>query len=744
MAFDPHRMRFVVLGVVLCSFNLHATNIELPRTEGEIVVDGQLDEEAWRDAAQVELLYEIEPGDNLPARVKTVAYLIEDGANLYVGFAASDPDPSAIRAYLRDRDEAYDDDFVGIVIDTYNDNRRAFEFFSNPLGVQMDLTNNEAAQGGQWGKEDDSWDAIWDSAGEINDDGYVVEMRIPLTQLRFPASEGIKTWGFDLTRTYPRREQFKFSAVPLERGVNCYLCQIGELTGLADAEPGRDLELVPTVTASRSESSEDPGFDPMIGDTTSEAGLSVRWGITPDLTANLAINPDFSQIEADVAQLAVNNRFALFFPEKRPFFLEGADYFSTPINAVFTRTISSPDVGAKLTGKRGANTFGVIAAEDAITNILFPGAFSSDSTTIEQSNTAFIGRYSRGFGDTSSVGGVLTVRDGDGYHNYVGGFDARWKVDDRHTLSAQYLESETQYPLEVAEEFGQPTESFDGKGTLLRYEFDSRHWFGNLRFTDLSEGFRADSGFQSKVGGDQIRFSGGRVWHGEDGDWWHRIRLHTGYRIGHLEDGTFTDKEVSMRLGVGGPFQSWTQISLEAVSELEEGVIFNMQKVGLYMNMTPRSGLSLEFWGQVADQIDYDNTRLGDQIMIQPSVKWNVNRNFLVDVRGIFASLDTKEGEKIFDASVIDARLTWQFSVRSFLRMTVQQSKTTRNQDVYIDDVDALSKDIGRQLLYSYKINPQTVFFLGYADQYVDEDRLDSLTASDRSLFMKIGYAWSL
>ena len=732
------------MGVVLCSFTLHAKNIELPRTEGEIVVDGQLDEEAWRDAAQVELLYEISPGDNTPARVKTVAYLIEDGANLYVGFAASDPDPSAIRAYLRDRDAVYDDDFVGIIIDTYNDNRRAFEFFSNPLGVQMDMTNNEAAQGGQWGKEDDSWDAIWDSAGEINADGYVVEMRIPLTQLRFPASEGVKTWGFDLTRTYPRREQYKFSAVPLERGVNCYLCQIGELTGLADAEPGRDLEVVPTVTASRSKYSEDPGIDPMISDTTSEAGLSVRWGITPDLTANLAINPDFSQIEADVAQLDVNNRFALFFPEKRPFFLEGADYFSTPINAVFTRTISSPDVGAKLTGKRGDNTFGVIAAQDAITNILFPGAFGSDSTTIEQSNTAFIGRYSRGFGNTSSIGGVLTVRDGDGYHNYLGGFDARWKVDDRHTLSAQYLESETEYPLEVAVEFEQPTESFDGKATMLRYEYDSRNWFGNLWYTDLSEGFRADSGFQSKVGGDKIRFSGGRVWHGEDDDWWNRIRLRTGYDIGHLEDGTFTDKELSMRLGVGGPLQSWTQISFEASSELEEGVVFNMQEVGFYVGMTPRSGLAFELSAQVADQIDYDNTRLGDQVMVQPSVKWNVNRNFLIDVRGIFASLDTKEGEKIFDASVIDARLTWQFSVRSFLRMTVQQSETTRNQDVYIDAVDARSKDIGRQLLYSYKINPQTVFFLGYADQYVDEDHLDSLTASDRSLFMKIGYAWSL
>jgi len=738
------RIRFAVLGAVLCSFAVHGKNIELPRTDGEIVVDGRLDEEAWRGAAQVELLFENEPGDNIPARVKTVAYLIEDGANLYVGFAASDPDPSAIRAYLRDRDKAYDDDFVGIVIDTYNDNRRAFEFFSNPLGVQMDMTNNEAAVGGKWHKEDDSWDAIWDSAGEINDDGYIVEMKIPLTQLRFPASEGVKTWGFDVTRTYPRGSRYRFSSVPLERGANCYLCQIGEFSGLSDAEPGRDLEIVPTVTASSFESTEDPGFEPMVSDTKSDVGLSVRWGITPDLTANLAINPDFSQIEADVSQLAVNNRFTLFFPERRPFFLEGADYFSTPINAVFTRTISDPDVGAKLTGKRGDNTFGLIAAQDAITNILFPGPFGSDKTTIEQSNTAFIGRYSRGFGDTSSVGGVLTVRDGDGYHNYVGGFDARWKIDDRHTLSAQYLESETEYPVEVAEEFEQPLGSFDGSGAALRYEYDSRNWTGGLRYTDSSEGFRTDSGFESQVGTNSMRVDGGRVWHGDDDNWWDRIRIRADFSIDHLEDGTFVEKEAGMRFSVIGPLQSWTQVSIETGSEFENGIVFDKQEIGFYLGVTPRSGLSLELFAKMGDQIDYANTRLGDRVYLQPSVKWNVNRHLLIDVRSIFAKLDTKEGEKIFDASVFDARVTWQFSVRSFLRMSVQQSVTKRNQDVYIDEVDAHSEDVGRQLLYSYKINPQTVFFLGYADQYVDEDHLDSLTVSDRSLFMKIGYAWSL
>ena len=189
--------------------------------------------------------------------------------------------------------------------------------------------------------------------------------------LTFPDEEGAKVWGFDVTRTYPREQRYQFSSVTQERGDSCYLCQIGEFSGLADAEPGRDLEVVPTLTASSDEFSDDPGIDPMVRESGTEAGLTVRWGISPDLTANLAINPDFSQIEADAAQLSVNNRFSLFFPETRPFFLEGADYYSTPLKAVFTRTISSPDVGLKLTGKRGDHTFGVIAAEDAVTIRLF-------------------------------------------------------------------------------------------------------------------------------------------------------------------------------------------------------------------------------------------------------------------------------------------------------------------------------------------------------------------------------------
>jgi hypothetical protein len=734
-----------MLAMALCCSAVQAENIDLPRTVGDIHVDGVLDEGVWRDATQIELSYENDPGENTPARVETVAYLMEDGANLYIGFAASDPDPSKIRAYLRDRDTADNDDYVGIIIDTYNDGRRAFEFYVNPLGVQMDLANDDTANRRNAFEIDYSWDAIWDSAGRINKDGYVVEMRIPLNQLRFPAVDGKQTWGIDLARSYPRGTKYRFSSNLRDRGINCNLCQFGEISGLENAEPGRDLEAVPTLTTTQSDYTDDPGVEPMnSGSAKTEVGLSLRWGITPDLTANLAINPDFSQIEADAAQLEVNNRFALFFPEKRPFFLEGADYFNTLFRAVFTRTIASPEVGAKLTGKRDENTFGVFATQDKVTNLLFPGAFESDTTTLEQSNTSFVGRYSRGFGNTSSIGGLVTVRDGNGYHNYLASIDGRWKINDQHTLSAQHLESETQYPLDVAIEFEQPQEVFDGSATGVRYKFNSRNWFANLRHARLSDGFRADSGFQARVGVEKQTANFGHVWHGVDSSWWYRMRFQSQYEVTHLEDGTFAGKELSARFGVGGPLQSWTQVALVSGSELDNGVLFNTQSIRFYVEAQPRGGLSFSVLAEVGEQIDYDNTRPGDRIMLQPKVKWNINQNLLIDISSIFASLDTQEGEKIFDASVVDARVTWQFNLRSFLRMTVQHSETSRNPDVYIDEVDANSKDVGRQLLYSYKINPQTVFFLGYSDQYVDDDSLDGLTASDRSLFMKIGYAWSL
>ncbi len=711
---------------------------ELPSTERSIRIDGVLDEEAWRDATQINVNIETRPGENTEAPVKTVAYLVEDGKNLFIAFDARDPDPSAIRAYLRDRDTAYNDDFVGVVIDTYNDELRAFEFFVNPLGVQMDLTNDDVNE-----REDDSWDAIWDSAGNITDTGYIVEMRIPLNQLRFPSTEGKQTWGLDLLRMYPRDQRYRFSNNPLDRNINCYLCQFDKIQGLESLEPGRDLEIVPTLTASRVETTDSPGVDPLqSGDDGAEAGVTVRWGITPDLTANLAINPDFSQVEADSAQLDVNNQFALFFPESRPFFLEGADYFRTPIRGVFTRTVADPSVGAKLTGKRGKNTFGVFAAQDEVTNLIFPGAFGSDSTSLDVENTSLVGRYSRAFGDGSYVGALFTGRSGDDYHNYVGGLDARWKINDQHIIRLQHLLSDTAYPLAVAEEFEQPLDAFDGTATFAEYEYDSRNWFGYVRHQVYSANFRSDAGFVPRVDTNQQVVGLGHIWYGDDDDWYTRLRLNGDWDITHDDSGRMIEREIESYFSVSGTLQSHIELGGLTRDLLFDDVMFKENKISLYGEFQPRGGLKLGFWSRIGDQIDFANTRLGDQVRIDPFINWNINRNLLLRFDGSFVKLDSKEGPNIFDAKVYDVRLTWQFSVRSFIRLTTQIQDVERNPDEYIDAVDARTQDVGRQLLYSYKVNPQTVFFLGYSDALIDDDDLSGLTTTDRIWFMKIGYAW--
>ena len=259
-----------------------ATTSELPRLEGEIKIDGVLEKGEWEGAVRIDLDVETSPVENQPAPVKTTAFLIEDGENLYVAFDAKDPDPGAIRAYLRDRDSAWEDDYVGISLDTYNDERRAFQFFANPLGVQMDKIHSDVSSGGNGQGDAAAWDAIWESAGQINDAGYVVEMRIPLSQLRFPAVAGRKTWGYDLMRQYPRDRKRSLASNPQDRNRSCYLCQVSKLQGLDGSQPSHDVEVVPTLTASRIETTDDPAFVPLSsGDTKVDGGLTMRWGITP-------------------------------------------------------------------------------------------------------------------------------------------------------------------------------------------------------------------------------------------------------------------------------------------------------------------------------------------------------------------------------------------------------------------------------------------------------------------------------
>ncbi len=368
----PLLLNFLVLGGRATAQEVHfetvpgVADFQITRSAGPIEVDGVMDEEAWRTAARITLPFEWFPGDNLPAPVETEAFITFDDENLYLGFRAYDPSPSSIRANLADRDTPFQDDAVGFMVDPFNDERRGFQFRINPLGVQMDAIFSENE-----GYEDFSWDAIWASEGKIVEDGYVVEVAVPFKSLRFPRSAEAQTWGIMLMRDYPREIRHRMRSHPTDRNRACLLCQMNKMTGIQGVDPGKNVEFTPTLTTVRTDTRQDvptgswegggANGDWDAGGTDYQPGVTARWSMTPNLVFNGTVNPDFSQVEADVAQLDVNNRFALFYPERRPFFMEGADFFLTPLNVIFTRTVADPVAGAKLTGQGGAQRSWVLS-----------------------------------------------------------------------------------------------------------------------------------------------------------------------------------------------------------------------------------------------------------------------------------------------------------------------------------------------------------------------------------------------
>jgi Domain of unknown function (DUF5916)/Carbohydrate family 9 binding domain-like len=711
----------------------------LPHSDERATIDGVLDDPIWKNAVQIDLTVETGPGENVPAPVTTHAYLVEDGSRLLVAFDARDPNPKAIRAYLRDRDTAYNDDFVGVVLDTFGDQRHAYEFFANPLGVQMDLSNDDVNQ-----REDDSWDAIWDSAGRITAQGFVVEMAIPFNQLRFEHKQGERVWGIDVLRFYPRKDRMRISNNPLQRGRNCYLCQFSQLRGLVDVAPSKDMEFVPSLTASRSDARADPYADPLTpSDRKSDVGVNLRWGLSQDLTASLALNPDFSQVEADVAQLEVNNQFALFYPEKRPFFLESADHFDTPIPAVFTRAVADPDAGAKLTGHQGPNTFGLFAAKDAVTNLLFPGPLQSSTDSIAAANETFVGRYRRDISRNSTVGALITNRDGSDYSNRVAGVDAKLRFSDAQSVELQYLRSTTRYDDTTAAADSQPTGDFDGGALEARYTYSTRSWYADLKSTKFDTGFRADLGFVPQVGVAQQNLQLARIWNGATGQWWNQFRVGLNGKTTDDADGQLLERNLDPVISLQGPLQSFVQIGAGPIESFWDGQSYSGHEVFLYGQFRPRGGLNINLSARRGERVDLANSQLGFERRWQPYIEWNATRHLLVRLRHTAVHLNSKDGPKIFDAALSDLRVTWQFNVRSFVRFTTQRQRVRRNLSEYVDPTtQAKTLTVGSQLLYAYKLNPQTVLYVGYSDSTLQDDRLLDLTRTGRTLFAKLSYAW--
>src|SRR5205823_2864534 len=351
--------------------------VKLPRFEKAPLIDGKLDDEVWTHAVVLKDFYQTQPGDNIAPTKPTEVLLGYDAKFLYVALHCYD-EPDKIRATIPKRDNIWNDDYVGILFDTFNDGRKAYEFDFSPLGVQADGIWTDG-QG-----EDFNPDFVFESKGILTSDGWTVEAAIPFKSLRYVAGKD-KLWGAHFWRRIKRFNNELDMWMPISRDVSSWLAQEGHLAGLEGISTERTLELIPSLTLSETgkrkatltpdqvnAGMKDPGrfvnesvkFDP---------GLTGKFSITPNVTLDFAINPDFAQVESDQLVVTANQRFPIFFSEKRPFFLEGIDIFNTQIAAVHTRTIIDPDYAVKLTGKVDRNTFGLLLASDN-----GPGNFSPE------------------------------------------------------------------------------------------------------------------------------------------------------------------------------------------------------------------------------------------------------------------------------------------------------------------------------------------------------------------------------
>ncbi len=416
----------------------------VPLTALAMTIDGRPDEEAWKTATVFKDFYQTNPGDNIAPSKPTEVLMMYDEKHLYIAFKCWD-EKDKIRATLAKRDNVFGEDNVRVWLDTYNDQRRAYVLGFNPLGIQADGIYTEG-QG-----SDFSVDIVMESKGIIEDWGWSVEAKIPFKSLRYSAGKG-KMWGFNVARNIDRFNDEFDQWLPNDRNVSGFLIQHGKITGLDEIKYERTLEIVPSITVSetgrrtRVFPTTDANPDRFVNNPIKQdIGVTVKYTISPNITLDAAYNPDFAEIEADAPVITANQRFPIFFQEKRPFFLEGADIFQSPLRIFNSRQIGDPDLALKLTGKTGKTSFGFLAASDKTRGNYNEDERNNDAlrpviSEFLDKNTLFgVLRLKRDVGKENSVGLFATYSSFPERKNLVAGLDGRFKLTPRLTSQFQVV-----------------------------------------------------------------------------------------------------------------------------------------------------------------------------------------------------------------------------------------------------------------------------------------------------------------
>ncbi len=752
-------------------YNGRAGQIDVPPPRvatAHVTIDGVLDEPVWRRAALLTGFSQYEPVDGRPA-VDSTEVLVWYGPNaIYFGIRAFEQH-GQVHATLADRDHIDSDDYVQIVLDTFDDHRRAYVFGVNPLGVQADGIRSEGAMGaggpgtgGGFDNVDMNPDYVYASKGVVTSWGYQVEMRIPFKTLRYQAADP-QTWALQVFRRI-QHSGYLDAWTPVVRASASVLAQSGSLEGLTALHRGLVLDINPFTTthADGSPDSTGTGWNYKV---TPALGGTVRWGITNNLNLDATINPDFSQVEADVSQVTVNERFAVYYPEKRPFFLEGIDQFNTPDQLIYTRRIVDPVAGAKLTGKIGRMNIGFISAVDG----------QSASLTGTKNPVFNILRVRDDIGGQSTLGVTYTDRiDGSDY-NRVAAADAR-------IVFAKLYYFETQAAASFTDSAGSKTTAPLWEATLDR---TGRNWGFHYKITGIDSAFRARSGFVNRTGVIQPFIMNRLSFYGGPG------ALIENWTTFYTLNGTWDYNRFSLtRAPLEGSFSArssvtfrgnwvlslspqWQTVAFDsgfyagyAVAGPTDTVPFvvpprlNNIVSGTIGLTTPQfttfaASASVTYGRDVA----YFEPAAAKSFSWRASVDWRPNGKLRVNAQYQYAILDRlRDGTRFSTARIPRLKIEYQLSRPIFFRFVGQYDAESRDslrdprtdQPIvysngaggYTRAAAAVSNDLRVDWLFSYHPNPGTVVYFGYGSSLTEDNAFTfrNLQRVSDGFFIKLSY----
>jgi hypothetical protein len=510
------------------------------------------------------------------------------------------------------------------------------------------------------------------------------------------------------------------------------------------ARPGADVEAVPSLTMTRSDRRAEHGATLRSGPSSGDVGLDVRWGATSGSALNLTLNPDFSQVEADAPQLEANTRFALSVPERRPFFLEGAELFRTPLRAVFTRTIVDPLVGAKLAGREGAWSGGLLYANDETTQLLIPGTFGSSVASIEAVSHAWAARGTHSRTGQFATGGLLTGRAADGYDNTVAGLDAYVRPISALEVTLQALGSTTRYPAAVAAAHGQSAARFGGTAVDGVARFATRDWRAYGRYQFIDRGFRADLGLMPEVDAQRMEASLTRSIWGDNVPWLTRLEGSIGGWNVQTVEGALKERGVWSELSFRGLRQTFFAANPFWLTERFAGVEYARGGVNYGLSVQLNSDFSAGINARRTGVVDYANERSARLREFDATMEFRAGRRFSTSLSGGRRAIRHQSG-LVVGETIMRARPILGFSSRAFLTILMQARRIDRDAEAHPGDVRVRETSVESQAVFTYRVDGQTALRLGYSDLASDRgpgiEPLE-LEQQFRTWFLKLSYAW--